>query len=134
VSAHLPRCAARHQLSIFPTYLFYDAVALVGSAARHSSAQVNEAQLAPFPGPLAITNPVNEQEPGLANPANVLVRAPLRNRTVDLLLTIYPRDDAVANWDDAGQVRGGALCCRPTYLFITRHRRVMIGVSVGDSA
>jgi hypothetical protein len=47
-----------------------------------------------------------------------LFRAPLRNRTVDLLLTIYPRPDAVANWDDAGQVRGGPLCCRPTYLFI----------------
>jgi hypothetical protein len=42
--------------------------------------------------------------------------APLRNRTVDLLLTIYSRPDAVANWDDAGQVKGGALCCRPTYL------------------
>jgi hypothetical protein len=46
------------------------------------------------------------------------LRAPLRNRTVDLLLTIYPRDDAVANCADAGQVRGGTLCCRPTYLFI----------------
>src|SRR5215472_6935274 len=57
------------------------------------------------------------------DPAKVLVkagaRAPLRNRTVDLLLTIYPRLDAVANWDDAGQVRGGGLCCSPTYLFIT---------------
>ena len=50
------------------------------------------------------------------------VGAPLRNRTVDLLLTIYPRDDAVANWDDAGQVRGGVLCCSPTYLFITPAR------------
>jgi hypothetical protein len=47
-------------------------------------------------------------------------RAPLRNRTVDLLLTIYPRADAVAICDDAGQVRGGARCCRPTYLVITR--------------
>jgi hypothetical protein len=45
--------------------------------------------------------------------------SPLRNRTVDLLLTIYPRVHAVANWDDAGQVRGGALCCSPTYLVIT---------------
>jgi hypothetical protein len=51
-----------------------------------------------------------------------LFRAPLRNRTVDLLLTIYPRVHAVANWDDAGQVRGGALCCSPTYLFITPAR------------
>ncbi len=47
-------------------------------------------------------------------------RAPLRNRTVDLLLTIYPRADAVAICDDAAQVRGGARCCRPTYLVITR--------------
>ncbi len=47
--------------------------------------------------------------------------APLRNRTVDLLLTIYPRVDAVAICDDAGQVRGGARCCRPPiYLVITR--------------
>ena len=46
--------------------------------------------------------------------------APLRNRTVDLLLTIYPRADAVAICDDAGQVRGSARCCRPTYLVITR--------------
>jgi hypothetical protein len=46
--------------------------------------------------------------------------APLRNRTVDLLLTIYPRADAVAICDDAAQVRGGARCCRPTYLVITR--------------
>ena len=45
--------------------------------------------------------------------------APLRNRTVDLLLTIYPRVHAVANCGDAGQARGGARCCRPTYLFIT---------------
>jgi hypothetical protein len=45
--------------------------------------------------------------------------APLRNRTVDLLLTIYPRADAVAICDDAAQVRGGARCCRPTYLVIT---------------
>jgi hypothetical protein len=60
--------------------------------------------------------------------------APLRNRTVDLLLTIYPRVHAVANWDDAGQVRGGALCCRPTYLFIARHPAAMIDAAPGDSA
>jgi hypothetical protein len=48
--------------------------------------------------------------------------APLRNRTVDLLLTIYPWVHAVANWDDAGQVRGSPLCCSPTYLFITPAR------------
>lgn len=47
-----------------------------------------------------------------------LVRAPSRNRTVDLLFTIYPYADAVANCADVGQVRGGPLCCRPTYLFI----------------
>src|SRR5215470_11057490 len=40
------------------------------------------------------------------------------DRTAYLLLTIYPRDDAVAICADAGQVRGGALCCRPTYLVI----------------
>ncbi len=50
-------------------------------------------------------------------------RAPLRNRTVDLLLTIYPRADAVAICDDAAQVRGSALCCRPTYMVITRGPR-----------
>jgi len=65
----------------------------------------------------------------LAGSAKVLVRArtraPLRNRTVDLLLTIYPRVHAVANWNDAGQVRGGPLCCRPTYLFIARTSRFM---------
>ena len=49
----------------------------------------------------------------------VLRRAPWRDRTAYLLLTIYPRADAVANWDDPGQARGGALCCGPTYLFIT---------------
>lgn len=38
--------------------------------------------------------------------------------TVDRLLTMNPHPDAVANWDDAGQVRGGAHCCSPTYLFI----------------
>jgi hypothetical protein len=48
------------------------------------------------------------------------VGAPWRDRTAYLLLTIYPPADAVANWDDAGQVRGGAPCCRPTYLFIKR--------------
>ena len=58
-------------------------------------------------------------------PGQGRTRAPLRNRTVDLLLTIYPRADAVANWDDAGQVRGGALCCRPTYLVIAWHPAVM---------
>jgi len=46
------------------------------------------------------------------------IRPPLRNRTVDLLLTIYPRPDAVAICDDAAQVRGGARCCGPTYLLI----------------
>jgi hypothetical protein len=51
-------------------------------------------------------------------PDLLVCRAPLRNRTVDLLLTMNPRVHAVANWDDAGQVSGGALCCRPTYLFI----------------
>ena len=47
------------------------------------------------------------------------VSSPWRDRTAYLLLTIYPRDDAVANCEDAGQARAGALCCRPTYLFIT---------------
>ena len=46
------------------------------------------------------------------------LRAPLQNRTVDLLLTIYPRVHAVANCGIAGQARGGPLCCRPTYLVI----------------
>ena len=33
-----------------------------------------------------------------------------------------PRPDAVANWDDAGQVKGSVLCCRPTYLVIAWHQ------------
>jgi hypothetical protein len=33
-----------------------------------------------------------------------LTWSPLRNRTVDLLLTIYPPAHAVANWGEAGQV------------------------------
>ena len=59
--------------------------------------------------------PVSNLEPDL-----LVCGAPLRNRTVDLLLTIYPRADAVAICDDAAQARGGARCCRPTYLVITR--------------
>jgi hypothetical protein len=58
-----------------------------------------------------------------ANPRSEgLCGAPWRDRTAYLLLTVYPRLDAVANCRDAGQVRGGALCCRPTYLFITPAR------------
>ena len=49
-----------------------------------------------------------------------LSRAPLRNRTVDLLLTIYPHVYAVAISVVPGQVRGGARCCRPTYMVIKR--------------
>jgi hypothetical protein len=49
-----------------------------------------------------------------------LIRAPLRNRTVDLLLTINPPADAVATCNNAAQVRDGPrCCCRPTYLVIT---------------
>jgi hypothetical protein len=47
--------------------------------------------------------------------------ADLRDRgthRVDRLLTTYLRPDAVAICDDAGQVRGGAHCCRSTYLVI----------------
>src|SRR5712692_8387713 len=60
------------------------------------------------------TKPVKGQSPRSAG----LYRAPWRDRTAYLLLTIYPRVHAVANCDDAGQVRGGPPCCRPTYLFI----------------
>jgi hypothetical protein len=57
-------------------------------------------------------------------------RAPLRNRTVDLLLTIYLYVHAVANCGDAGQVRGSALCCSPTYLFIALHPAAVIGAQL----
>jgi hypothetical protein len=61
-----------------------------------------------------------EAGPEEQNPSSTqLYRAPWRDRTAYLLLTIYPRDDAVANCGGAGQARGGGLCCRPTYLFIT---------------
>jgi hypothetical protein len=42
------------------------------------------------------------------------VSAPSRIRTCDLLLRSNPDADAVANWDDAGQVRGGTHCCSPS--------------------
>lgn len=58
---------------------------------------------------------------------NASVQSPLAGRTAYLLLTIYPRPDGVANWDKAGQVRNGALCCRPAYLVIARHPAAMIG-------
>ena|ERR1700761_1004366 len=45
-------------------------------------------------------------------------RAPLRNRTVDLLLTIYAGAYAVAASGIAGQVTGGPRCCSPTYMVI----------------
>jgi len=44
--------------------------------------------------------------------------APSRIRTCGLLLRSTPAADAVANWDDAGQVRGGTHCCSPSYLVI----------------
>jgi hypothetical protein len=44
--------------------------------------------------------------------------APSAIRTRDLLLRNNPAADAVANWDDAGQVKGGAHCCSPSYLVI----------------
>ena len=79
-----------------------------GAIGQHSERRSNDGQ------PI-LKAPLSRPETG---PDLLLRRAPLRNRTVDLLLTIYPRDHAVANCGDAGQVRGGALCCRPTYLFI----------------
>jgi hypothetical protein len=44
--------------------------------------------------------------------------APSAIRTRDLLLRSNPAADAVANCNDAGQVRGGAHCCSPSYLVI----------------
>jgi len=46
------------------------------------------------------------------------VGAPSRIRTCGLLLRSNPAVDAVAICDDAGQVRGGAHCCSPSYLVI----------------
>jgi len=64
-------------------------------------------------------HPVANRQRGQSPRSARLYGAPWRDRTAYLLLTIYPRADAVANCEDAGQVRGGALCCSPTYLFIT---------------
>jgi hypothetical protein len=44
--------------------------------------------------------------------------APSATRTRDLLLRSNPAVDAVAISDGAGQVRGSAHCCRPSYLVI----------------
>jgi hypothetical protein len=72
----------------------------------------------PFPQPGQTTPPAIRQRK--ANPrSGGLCGAPWRDRTAYLLLTIYPHADAVANCRTAGQVRGGPLCCSPTYLFIT---------------
>jgi hypothetical protein len=61
--------------------------------------------------------------PETPDPAKSQVRcpfgAPSKIRTCGLLLRSNPAADAVANWDDAGQVRGGAHCCSPSYLVIT---------------
>src|SRR5262249_30152758 len=44
--------------------------------------------------------------------------APSAIRTRALLLRSNPAGDGVANSDDAGHVRGGPRCCRPSYLVI----------------
>ena len=44
--------------------------------------------------------------------------APLRNRTVDLLLTIYTCHYAVATSAIAGQATVTPSCCGPTYMVI----------------
>src|SRR5215469_449274 len=44
--------------------------------------------------------------------------APSRIRTCGLLLRSNPAVDAVAIYDDAGQVRTGMRCCSPSYLVI----------------
>jgi hypothetical protein len=54
----------------------------------------------------------------LHNPRSDAFCAPSAIRTRGLLLRSNPAADAVANWDDAGQVRGGTHCCRPSYLVI----------------
>jgi hypothetical protein len=102
-----------------------EAVATADCAIAHIAARQSVVTAA---GAGLLLVPVNRnhlatQHPGEANPQlNGLNRAPLRNRTVDLLLTIYLRVHAVANCDDAGQVRGSALCCSPTYMVITAAR------------
>jgi hypothetical protein len=63
-------------------------------------------------------SPLQRRPLTLRNPRSEALCAPSAIRTRALLLRSNPDADAVANWDDAGQARGGTRCCSPSYLVI----------------
>ena len=72
-----------------------------------------------LPGKLSRA-PLQQRQLTSKNTRSEAICAPSRIRTCGLLLRSNPAVDAVASWNDAGQVRGGAHCCRPSYLVIAR--------------
>src|SRR5262249_22545366 len=68
----------------------------------------------------------------LRNPRSEALCAPSRIRTCGLLLRSNPAADAVANWDNAGQVSGGTHCCSPSYLVIAAGQAATVTVQAGQ--
>jgi hypothetical protein len=62
--------------------------------------------------------PLQQRRLTLQNRRSETLCAPSAIRTRGLLLRSNPAADAVAICNDAGQVRGGAYCCSPSYLVI----------------